>query len=321
MSLVVAIVLILANGFFVAVEFALLASLRSRVEEHTSKFRGRLALRSMGRLGIVLAGTQLGVTMASLALGSVAEPAADRFLAGAFDTIGVPEGVAEPVALVLALAIVVFFHLVLGEMVPKSIALARPERTLLGLSLPVGGFLWLFGPVIWVLNRLAAVGSRLLGVEPADELRSTANAAELGLMIEESREEGLIEEEDRELLAVVDAVKRYKAVGCVVETNQGGDMTRSTIHAADPNVHVEKIRAQVSKADRAEPVSMLYPKGWVHHLGSLAKLETQMTTWVPDESKSPDRLDAMVHLVTKLLDPQPVGRATVSSPARAARRQ
>ena len=121
--------------------------------------------------------------------------------------------------------------------------------------------------------------------------------------------------------AVVDAVKRYKAVGCVVETNQGGDMTRSTIHAADPNVHVEKIRAQVSKADRAEPVSMLYPKGWVHHLGSLAKLETQMTTWVPDESKSPDRLDAMVHLVTKLLDPQPVGRATVSSPARAARRQ
>ena len=201
MTLVAAILLILANGFFVAVEFSLLASLRSRIEEESGKLRGRLALRSMGRLGTALAGTQLGVTLASLALGSVAEPAADRFLERVFHTIHVPASFAGPVALVAALAIVVFFHLVVGEMVPKSIALTEPERTLLALSIPAAGFVWIFRPVIWLLNRLAFLGARLFGVEPADELRSTANAAELGLMIEESRDEGLIEDEDHELLA------------------------------------------------------------------------------------------------------------------------
>lgn len=200
MTLVAAAVLVLANGFFVAVEFALLASLRTRIEEESTKLRGRLALRQMGRLGTVLAGTQLGVTLASLALGAVAEPAADRFLERVFHSVGVPESFATPIALVVALAIVVFFHLVVGEMVPKSIALAQPERTLLALSVPASGFVWCFRPVIWVLNRLAFLGSRLFGVEPADELRSTASAAELGLMLEESREEGLIEDEDHELL-------------------------------------------------------------------------------------------------------------------------
>lgn len=200
MTLVAAIILILANGFFVAVEFALLASLRTRIEEESGKWRGRLALRSMGRLGTVLAGTQLGVTLASLALGSVAEPAAERFLERLFHTIHVPHSFAAPLALIMALAIVVFFHLVVGEMVPKSIALAQPERTLLALSLPASGFVWLFRPVIWVLNRLAFFGSRLFGVEPSDELRSTASAAELGLMLAESRNEGLIEDQDHELL-------------------------------------------------------------------------------------------------------------------------
>lgn len=200
MTLVLAAALILANGFFVAVEFALLASLRSRIEESPGRLRRELALRAMGRLGTVLAGTQLGVTLASLALGSVAEPAADRFLESLLHRVGLPESVSDPLALVVALLIVVFFHLVIGEMVPKSLALTQPERTLLALSVPATAFVWVFRPVIWVLNRLAFLGSRLFGVEPADELRSTANAAELGLMIEESRDEGLIGADDHELL-------------------------------------------------------------------------------------------------------------------------
>lgn len=114
--------------------------------------------------------------------------------------------------------------------------------------------------------------------------------------------------------AVVEAVRRHNAVGVVVESNQGGDMTRATIHAVDPNVLVEKVRASESKADRAEPVSVLYPRGWVHHLGHLPRLESQQTTWVAGESKSPDRLDALVHLVTKLLRPTPLKRASVQSP-------
>lgn len=121
---------------------------------------------------------------------------------------------------------------------------------------------------------------------------------------------------------VVQAVRKYGAVGAVVESNQGGDMVRATVHNVDRNVRVEKVRASESKADRAEPVSVLYPQGRVHHNGVLAKLETQMTTWVKDESKSPDRLDALVHVLTKVLRPSTLkrGRASVHSPLpRAAR--
>lgn len=238
MSLVLAIVLIVANGLFVAMEFALLASLRTRIEEESGKLRGRLALRSMGRLGTVLAGTQLGVTLSSLALGSVAEPAADRFLEEVFHRIGVPESLSAPVALVIALAVVVFFHLVIGEMVPKSIALSQPERTLLNLVIPASAFVWLFRPVIWVLNRLAFLGSRLFGVEPADELRSTASAAELGLMIEESRDEGLLADEDHELLTAALGFLDRGASSVMVPRAQIVSIPRSaTVADAEEVVH------------------------------------------------------------------------------------
>jgi len=113
---------------------------------------------------------------------------------------------------------------------------------------------------------------------------------------------------------VVEAVHKYNANGVVVEKNMGGDMVRSTIHNVDANVHVEKVPAVDSKYDRAEPVSVLWPKGWVHHRGHLPELESQMTTWVEDESPSPDRMDALVHVVTKLLSPMPIGKGSVHSP-------
>lgn len=116
---------------------------------------------------------------------------------------------------------------------------------------------------------------------------------------------------------VVEAIRKHGAEGAVVESNQGGDMVRSTIHAVDPNVTVAKVRAKDSKSDRAEPIAALYGRGWVHHLGHLAKLETQQTTWVPGPgAKSPDRLDALVHAVTHVLRPQSLasGKSTVHRP-------
>ena len=92
-------------------------------------------------------------------------------------------------------------------------------------------------------------------------------------------------------------------------------MVRSTIHAVDPSVVVKKITAKESKQARAEPVSALYAKGWIHHAGFMPKLEDQMTEWVPNESKSPDRLDALVHCVRTLLEevqPRSVGRVARS---------
>ena len=101
--------------------------------------------------------------------------------------------------------------------------------------------------------------------------------------------------------AVVKAVKKWNAERVVAESNQGGDMVRSTIHAVDPEVRVDKITASKSKQARAEPVSALYERRLVHHAGFMPMLESQMIAWVPGVSKSPDRMDALVHAVAHLL--------------------
>lgn len=101
--------------------------------------------------------------------------------------------------------------------------------------------------------------------------------------------------------AVVRAYRESNAAAVHVESNQGGDMTRATIHAVDPSVVVKKITARGSKQTRAEPVAALYERGWIHHVGAMPELEEQLTTWIPSDAKSPDRLDALVHCVATLL--------------------
>ena len=113
--------------------------------------------------------------------------------------------------------------------------------------------------------------------------------------------------------AVVAAARRWDAEAVYVEANQGGDMTRSTIHAVDPTVVVKKITATVSKQARAEPVAALDERGLIHHVGVFPALEDQMTSWVPGESRSPDRLDARVHLVRELLQDRGSGRGRIGS--------
>jgi CBS domain containing-hemolysin-like protein len=204
-ALLATVALIAVNGFFVATEFALLAARRDRIqpEADEGRFAARQALRSMGSLGTMLAGSQLGITVASLGLGAVAEPAVASLLERAFGSASVSDDVAKSVSVVLALALVVFLHLLFGEMMPKTLALASPERLLFRTIVPARAFVWLFRPVIWALNAMARGGSRLLGVEPADELRSARTAAEIGVMLEESRDEGLLEADESALLAGV----------------------------------------------------------------------------------------------------------------------
>jgi phage terminase large subunit-like protein len=109
--------------------------------------------------------------------------------------------------------------------------------------------------------------------------------------------------------------RKWRAERVVVEANQGGDMTRATIAAVDPGLRIEKVTARASKAARAEPISAQYERGMIHHVGFLPLLEQQMTTWVPSDARSPDRIDALVHAVTSLLSPGAQVRASVSSVA------
>jgi CBS domain containing-hemolysin-like protein len=200
---VLALALLVANGFFVAVEFALIASRRTKLESMAEggSARARLALGSMRHLNLQLAGAQLGITMASLVLGYVAEPTVAGLIEGGVErVVELPDGLLHTIGFVVALTIVAFLHMVIGEMVPKNIAIAAPERTLLALALPNRAYVTVFGPLLRVLNGLANAGVRLLGVEPQDELATAASADELAAMLGASRDQGLIEGVAHQLL-------------------------------------------------------------------------------------------------------------------------
>lgn len=192
-ALVVGVALLVANAFFVWAEFALIAARRARVERLVAEGnrRARVALPLMRDLNFVLSGAQLGITMASLGLGFVAEPAVADMLEGPL--AGLPGGVAHAIEVTLALGIVVSLHMVLGEMVPKNLAIAEPERSALALAMPYRLYTVLFRPFILLLNLLANGVLRVLGETPRDELVPAHSADEIAVMLGESREHGVIE--------------------------------------------------------------------------------------------------------------------------------
>ena len=202
-DVLIVLALLLANGFFVAVEFALIASRRTKLEALAEQggTSARIALGAMRHLNVQLAGAQLGITMASLLLGYVAEPAVAGLIEDLTSTfVHLPERVLSTIGFVVALTIVAFLHMVIGEMVPKNVAIADPERTLLALAWPNRAYVTVFGPVLRVLNAMSNAGVRLLGVEPRDELATAASADELAMMLGASRDEGLIQEVAHQLL-------------------------------------------------------------------------------------------------------------------------
>jgi CBS domain containing-hemolysin-like protein len=202
-ALIAAAALLAANAFFVAVEFAVIASRQSRLEPLAAdgSRRAVAALSAVRHLSLQLSGAQLGITMASLGLGAVAEPAVADLIEPLIESVAtVPSGVLHTISFVISLAIVVFLHMVLGEMVPKNVAIAGPERTLLWLALPNRAYLAVFGPVVRALNWLGNLGVRALGFEPRDELGGGQTVEELGSIVAASHEEGLIEPEQSELL-------------------------------------------------------------------------------------------------------------------------
>jgi CBS domain containing-hemolysin-like protein len=185
------VVLLAANGFFVAAEFASITARRNVLEERESR-PARAAARLTRELSLSLAAAQLGITMSSLLLGFVAEPAVAGILQRGLGFLRIPEGVLHPIALTVALMIVVFLHMVLGEMAPKNMAITAPERVALAVALPFRWFIVLFRPVIALLNTLANGMLHLLRVQPADALELGHSAEELAVLIAEGRREGVI---------------------------------------------------------------------------------------------------------------------------------
>ena len=202
-AVILAIVLLFANAFFVGAEFALISARRSQIEPlaQGGSRMARTTLHAMENVSLVMAGAQLGITICSLGLGAVGEPAVAHLLEPGFHALGVPDQLLHPVAFAVALSIVVYFHVVLGEMVPKNIAIAGPERAALLLGPPMMGIVTVLRPLITGLNAVANATLRAMRVEPREEVSSTYTREEVAAMVEESRGEGLIEEDEYDRLA------------------------------------------------------------------------------------------------------------------------
>jgi len=202
-ALGLAFVLLALNGFFVAAEFALLAARRSRIEQLAADGNKRAvsALAGIRELTLMLAGAQLGITMCSLGLGAVAEPAIAHIIEAALgELIDLSETTLHVIGFTLGLSLVVFLHMVVGEMAPKSWAISDPERSSLLLARPFRAFVRVFQPIIWLLNSLANVVVRLVGVEPQDERAMAHSPTDLILLLDESAGHGDIKAEDHQLL-------------------------------------------------------------------------------------------------------------------------
>ncbi|NHC12851.1 CNNM domain-containing protein [Motilibacter deserti] len=281
--------IVAASAFFVAVEFAALAAKRHRLEDAAPASRSaRAALRSSSELTLLLAGSQLGITAATLALGAISKPAVHHWLTPLFEDGGLPEVAADVAGFVLALLVVTFLHLVVGEMTPKSWAIAHPERSATLLALPMRAFLWAFRPLLRALNEMANALVRRVGVEPANEVAVGHSPDALRHLVEHSANVGaldarfsaqLSEALEMERMTVRELLRPtapLAAVGPDAPVSEVREVTRRTGHLrvlvgdADRITHVVHVRdtltapATAPAAQFARPVFTLDADTTVH---------------------------------------------------------
>ena len=203
-AILIAVILVLLNGIFVAAEFALIAARRTRIEREAEEGdRGaRRVLNAMQNLPLSLSGAQLGITVTSLGLGLIAEPAVADVLESIVEPlIDIPSGLLHGISFAVALLVVVFFHMVIGEMVPKNLALATPERTARWVTPVHWALVTIMRPVVWLLNGMAALLLKPFRVEQVEELGTAHTAQEFVTMLDASAGEGVIDEFNHMLLS------------------------------------------------------------------------------------------------------------------------
>ncbi|MET9668795.1 hemolysin family protein [Streptomyces sp. NPDC006475] len=201
-QLLIGLLTLVVNAFFVGAEFALISVRRSQIEPHAEAGdrRARSVIWGLEHVSALLAAAQLGITLCTLVLGIVAEPAIAHLLEPVFDAIGVPHGAVHPISFVIALAVATYLHMLLGEMVPKNIALAEPTRSALLLGPPLVALARALRPVIFTINACANALLKLLKVEVKDEVAATYSDDELARMVRDAGEAGLLDDRSAERL-------------------------------------------------------------------------------------------------------------------------
>lgn len=199
---VVTVLLLVGSGFFVAAEFALVAAKHHRMEQARAEGKrgARAALAGMRELSLMLAGAQLGITACTLGLGSISKPAISHEVDPLLMSLGLPHGLSYGIAFVFAMTVVVFLHMVIGEMAPKSWAISHPERSAMLLAPPFRALIGVVRPLIWALNKISNGLVRLCRVTPREELTSVHDREQLAHLVAESQRLGLISETDSGLI-------------------------------------------------------------------------------------------------------------------------
>ncbi|WDZ87563.1 hemolysin family protein [Micromonospora cathayae] len=255
-ALITSVVLLALNGFFVAAEFALVASKRYRLEQAAASGgrAARAALDGVRELSLMLAGAQLGITLCTLGLGALAEPAIEHLLSPLLHAVGIPTAASHVIALIFALSLVTFLHLVVGEMAPKSWAITDAERSALLLALPFRAFARVARPVLSLLNAVANAMLRLVKVNPQDQLAQVHGPDELRMLLEQSREHGLLGAEQHQMLTSMLELQGTK-VSDVMEPF--GEIV--TVRRDDPAERIE----QVSRNSGRSRLAVVDPTGEV----------------------------------------------------------
>ncbi|MFG5719464.1 hemolysin family protein [Streptomyces murinus] len=201
-QLLIGLATLVVNAFFVAGEFALISVRRSQIEPLAQEGdrRAKSVLWGLEHVSALLAAAQLGITLCTLVLGVVAEPAIAHLLEPVFHAVGVPLGVGHVVSFVIALTLATYLHMLLGEMVPKNISLAEPVRAALLLGPPLVALSRALRPVIFTVNAFANALLKLLRVEARGEVAATFTDAQLAEIVKDASEAGLIDDRAQERL-------------------------------------------------------------------------------------------------------------------------
>jgi CBS domain containing-hemolysin-like protein len=283
------VVLLVANAFFVGAEFAVISARRSQIEPLAEKGSrsAKTALYAMEHATLMLATSQLGITICSLLILNVSEPAIHHLLAVPLELTGLAEATVDIIAFIVTLLLVSYLHVVFGEMVPKNLAFSVPDRAVLMLATPLVWVSKVFHPVIVSLNWAANSVLRLFRVEPKDEASSTFTLDEVATIVNQSRIEGLLADSAGTIAAAVEFTdKKAKDIAVPLadlvtlpERTTPDEIERAVAKngfsryvIVDPQgvplgyVHLKDVLRAAEGSDAATEVALPLPAKRIHHM-------------------------------------------------------
>ena len=254
--IIVTVGIIILSAFFVIMEFSLMGARRYRLEAKAETSRSaRAALKGINELTIMLAGAQLGITACTFALGAITKPAVDAWLSPLLEATGMPGWISDSGSFILSLLVVTFLHLVIGEMAPKSIAIAFPEQTAMATALPARGFVWVLGPLLRWINRIANRLVKASGVEPVDRAAvGGQDAATIRHLVEHSASVGTLQADvgkpvsealELETLQIDELIADGQVLAEVAATDTVADLQQAAIDSQHLRILVRQDQGSV----------------------------------------------------------------------------